>query len=72
VLKDQEVFIRIEAEHYVWRTMVAVKHRIKCPRCRNVFVKAEYRGYLKSCTCPYCGYKIDLTKNPHLELERWV
>jgi len=52
--------------------MVAIKHRIKCPRCKNIFVKAEYRGYLKTCTCPYCGYKIDLVKNPHLELGRWM
>jgi len=52
--------------------MAAIKHKIKCPRCGKIFIKAEYRGYLKTATCPYCGYRIDLTKAPWLELERWV
>jgi len=43
-------------------------YQIKCPVCRHVFLKACYREKLKSATCPYCGFKVDLEKNPQLVL----
>jgi len=46
-----------------------IYHVIKCPICKNKFVKVDYRGKLKRVTCPYCGAKIDLENNPQYEIE---
>jgi len=41
-------------------------YQIKCPVCHHTFLKVTYREKLKTATCPYCGYRIDLEKYPQL------
>jgi len=41
-------------------------YQIKCPVCHHTFLRAVYRDPPKTVTCPYCGYRIDLTKYPQL------
>jgi len=43
-------------------------YQLKCPVCKHVFLKVTYRERLKTATCPYCGYKIDLDKYPQVVL----
>jgi len=42
---------------------------IKCPVCHHRFLRVSYRGELKTASCPYCGYRIDLEKYPQLVLK---
>jgi len=44
-------------------------YRIRCPICRHVFLKACYRESLKTASCPYCGYRINLERYPQSVLQ---
>jgi len=48
---------------------VPLYYLIKCPLCRNTFYRSVYRDPPKTVTCPYCGYRIDLSKHPQLILK---
>jgi len=41
-------------------------YQIKCPVCHHTFLKVTYREKLKTATCPYCGFRVNLEKYPQL------